>query len=136
MEIDLGIPLKAKNSRPELDEIVADSERMLKPDRTPYRVRFGGPEHILTIGPTRSGKGRRLLAPELIYDTDRSIVVVDPKGELARWTAAHRARFGDVFAVDPFGLLEQEPGLRLPSAGYNPKRWLDPDFSVIVVALA
>jgi type IV secretion system protein VirD4 len=127
MEIDLGIPLQAKNNRPELDEIIADSERMLKPDRTPYRVRFGGPEHILTIGPTRSGKGRRLLAPELIYDTDRSIVVVDPKGELARWTAAHRARFGDVFAVDPFGLLEKEPGLNLVSAGYNPMRWLDPD---------
>ena len=126
-EIDFGIPLQAKNGRPELDEVIMDSERMLKPDRSPFRVRFGGPEHILTIGPTRSGKGRRLLAPELIHDTDRSIVVVDPKGELAKWTAAHRARFGDVFIVDPFAELEKTQGLSLPSTGYNPMRWLDPE---------
>jgi len=125
-EIDLGIPLRAKNGQPELDEIIMDGEPMRKPGGSPYRVKFGGPEHILTIGPTRSGKGRRLLAPELIHDTDRSIIVVDPKGELAKWTAAHRAKFGDVFAVDPFGVLEDMPGLRLPSAGYNPMRWLNP----------
>jgi type IV secretion system protein VirD4 len=125
-EIDFGVPLQAKNGQPELDETIMDGEPMRKPGGSPYRVKFGGPEHILTIGPTRSGKGRRLLAPELILDTDRSIIVVDPKGELAKWTAAHRALFGDVFAVDPFGVLEDMPGLKLPSAGYNPMRWLDP----------
>ena len=126
-EIDFGVALKARNGNAELDAIIAGSEPMLKGDGTPYRVRFSGPEHILTIGPTRSGKGRRLLAPELIYDTDRSIVVVDPKGELAKWTATHRARFGDVLAVDPFGVLEAMPGLNLASTGYNPMHWLDPD---------
>lgn len=125
-EIDFGIPLQGKKGEVELDEIIQSGVPMRKPDRTPYRVRFGGPEHILTIGPTRSGKGRRLLAPELIYDTDRSIVVVDPKGELAKWTASHRAKFGDVFAVDPFGVLEGTPGLKLVSTGYNPMRWLNP----------
>ncbi len=125
-EIDLGAPLKAKNGLTDLDEIIMDGEVMRKPDGGAWRVKFDGPEHILTIGPTRSGKGRRLLAPELIYDTGRSIIVVDPKGELARWTAAHRARFGDVCAIDPFGLLEAVPGLNLISSGYNPMRWLDP----------
>ena len=120
------MPLQAKNGQPELDAIILDGEPMRKPNGSPYRVKFDGPEHILTIGPTRSGKGRRLLAPELIYDTDRSIIVVDPKGELAKWTAAHRARFGEVYAVDPFGLLEAMPALKLPSTGYNPMRWLDP----------
>ncbi|MDB5584480.1 MAG: conjugal transfer protein TraG [Bradyrhizobium sp.] len=124
--IDLGIPLKARGGEPDLDAIIMDGEPMLKQNGTPYRVQFAGPEHILTIGPTRSGKGRRLLAPELIYDTDRSIVVVDPKGELAKWTAAHRAKFGEVFALDPFGVLEGMPGLEMKSAGYNPMRWLDP----------
>jgi len=124
--IDFGAALAAKSGRPELDQIIEASTPMRKPDGSDWRVRFDGPEHILTIGPTRSGKGRRLLAPELIRDTDRSIVVVDPKGELAKWTAAHRAKFGQVFAIDPFGLLEQMPDLRLPSAGYNPMRWLDP----------
>lgn len=126
MEIDFGIPLVARNGSAELDDVIADPTPMLKRDRTPYRVKFDGPEHILTIGPTRSGKGRRLLAPELVYDTDRSIIVVDPKGELARWTARHRARFGDVLAVDPFGVLEDVPGLGLTSVGYNPMRWLGP----------
>jgi type IV secretion system protein VirD4 len=125
-EIDFGIPLQARKGGPELDAIIADGEPMTKPGGIPYRLCFNGPEHILTIGPTRSGKGRRLLAPELIHDTDRSIVVVDPKGELAKWTARHRAKFGEVFAVDPFGLLEDLPGLGLKSAGYNPMRWLDP----------
>lgn len=124
-EIDLGIPLQAKNGGSELDEIIMDPVPMRKPDGSHYRVKFDGPEHILTIGPTRSGKGRRLLAPELIYDTDRSIIVVDPKGELAKWTAAHRAQFGEVYAVDPFGVLPAA-GLELPSSGYNPMRWLDP----------
>ncbi|MBO9499548.1 MAG: type IV secretory system conjugative DNA transfer family protein [Novosphingobium sp.] len=125
-EIDFGIPLKSKSGAPELDAIIADGEPMLKSDRSPYRVKFGGPEHILTIGPTRSGKGRRLLTPELIYDTDRAIIVVDPKGELAKWTAAHRARFGEVFAVDPFGVLADGSASTLTSTGYNPMRWLDP----------
>jgi type IV secretion system protein VirD4 len=125
-EIDFGIPLRSRKGQPELDAIIEDGEAMRKPDGSPYRLKFGGPEHILTIGPTRSGKGRRLLAPELILDTDRSIIVVDPKGELAKWTAAHRARFGEVYAVDPFGVLTGMPGLQLPSTGYNPMRWLDP----------
>jgi type IV secretion system protein VirD4 len=125
-EIDLGVPLQAKNGRPDLDEIIMDPVAMRKPDGEPFRIKFDGPEHILTIGPTRSGKGRRLLAPELIYDTDRSIIVVDPKGELAKWTAAHRAQFGEVYAVDPFGILESMPELNLTSSGYNPMRWLDP----------
>lgn len=125
-EIDFGIPLKSKSGRPELDAIIADGEPMMKGLGQPYRVKFGGPEHVLSIGATRSGKGRRLLTPELIYDTDRSIIVVDPKGELARWTAAHRARFGDVFAIDPFGLLANDTAHPLQSAGYNPMRWLDP----------
>jgi type IV secretion system protein VirD4 len=124
--IDLGIALQSKTGSPELDAIIQSPQPMQKDNGSPWRVKFDGPEHILTIGPTRSGKGRRLLAPELIHDTDRSIIVVDPKGELARWTAAHRARFGKVYAVDPFGLLADMPGLDLASAGYNPMRWLDP----------
>jgi type IV secretion system protein VirD4 len=125
-EIDFGVPLRARNGNPDLDSIFADGVPLLKPGGAPYRVKFGGPEHILTIGPTRSGKGRRLLAPELIHDTDRAIIVVDPKGELAKWTATHRAQFGPVYAIDPFGVLDSEPRLSLPSAGYNPMRWLQP----------
>jgi type IV secretion system protein VirD4 len=85
--IYLGNRLRAKNGRVDLGEILRDGLEERGPGGTVRTVEFGGPEHILTIGPTRSGKDRRLLAPNLIHDTDRSMLVVDPKGELARWTA-------------------------------------------------
>jgi len=124
--IDLGIALQARDGRPELDAIIENGVPIQKPDGTPYRVKFEGPEHLLLMAPTRSGKGRRVLLPELIYDTHRSMVVVDPKGELATWSAAYRAKIGDVLAIDPFGVLQNTPGVDLTSVGYNPLRWLDP----------
>jgi type IV secretion system protein VirD4 len=124
--IDFGIALQGKAGSTELDEIILDPTPLTKPDGSAWRVIFDGPEHVLSIGSTRSGKGRRLLTPELVLDTDRSILVVDPKGELAKWTAAHRAKHGEVYAIDPFGVLAGVPGAELVSTGYNPVRWLDP----------
>ena len=69
-------------------------------------IAYNGDGHMLTIGPTRSGKSRRLLIPNLLYETGRSMLVVDMKGELAAITAAHRAaKGGYVVALDPFGVL-------------------------------
>ena len=82
---------------------------------------------MLTIGPTRSGKSRRLLIPNLLYETGRSMLVVDMKGELAAITAAHRAaKGGAVIALDPFGVLPSR-GVKMPSVGFNPMLRLDPD---------
>ena len=122
--IDFGAVLRARNGRPELDEIAADGVLFTKANGTPYRVKFDGPEHILSVGTTRSGKSRRLATTALTTDTGRSMVVIDPKGQLAKWTAAHRAQFGDVVAIDPFGVLGDIPGIDLPSVGYNPMHWL------------
>jgi type IV secretion system protein VirD4 len=132
--IDLGVHLIAKSGEDRLDAVIEAPEIHFKPGtRTPFRVCFAGDQHILTIGPTRSGKGRKLLCPQLATDLDRSMVVIDPKGELAKWTALHRANGGgdprlknDVFALDPFGVLSNMPGVQLPSIGYNPMRWIDP----------
>ena len=97
---------------------------------------FKGDEHFLLIGPTRSGKGRSLLAPNLILDTSRSALVVDPKGELAGWTARHRAAQGhEIIYLDPFRELAKDArlatsagGATVPAAsrGFNPLRCLDP----------
>jgi type IV secretion system protein VirD4 len=125
--IYLGDRLRSRSGTGDLGEVLRAGveDRTLTTVNT---VEFKGPEHILTIGPTRSGKGRRLLTPNLIFDTDRSVLVIDPKGELAQWTAAHRAERGsEVFALDPFGILANQPRLRLPSIGYNPMRWLNPE---------
>lgn len=88
---------------------------------TDEHITFSGDEHILIIGPTRSGKSRRLLAPNLAMDTRRSALVIDIKGELHRWTAAHRARSGHrIITLNPFGLGD------IPSTGFNPLAGLDP----------
>jgi len=95
-------------------------------------VNFTGDEHVLLIGPTRSGKGRAILAPNLILDTSRSALVVDPKGELAGWTAKHRKAAGhEIIYLDPFRELAKDDRLnteagRVISHGFNPLRFLDP----------
>ena len=88
-------------------------------------IGYQGDGHLLTIGPTRSGKSRRLLIPNLLYEIDRSAVVIDIKGELAAATAARRtARGGKVVALDPFGELVRR-GIGVPRIGFNPMLRLD-----------
>ncbi len=94
---------------------------------TARRIGYHGDGHMLTIGPTRSGKSRRLLIPNLLYETGRSMLVVDMKGELAAITAAHRAaKGGTAIALDPFGVLPNR-GVKIQSVGFNPMLRLDPD---------
>ena len=83
-------------------------------------LRYAGQAHLLTIAPTRSGKGVGAIIPNLLT-ADRSVLCVDPKGENARVTARARARFGPVYVLDPFGISGQ------PSAAFNPLAGLDPD---------
>lgn len=91
------------------------------------KVIFQGDEHLTLIGPTRSGKGRRILIPNLISDTERSTVVIDPKGELYAATAAHRKRNGhEIKLIDPFhvtGMVDH---------GYNPLLSLSPASSSFI----
>ncbi|MCE3519623.1 type IV secretory system conjugative DNA transfer family protein, partial [Escherichia coli] len=82
-------------------------------------LRYAGPAHLLTIAPTRTGKGVGTIIPNLI-DYRGPVVCIDPKGENARVTARQRARFGPVHVLDPFGVTE------LPSAAFNPLDRLDP----------
>ena len=96
--------------------------------------RYTGDRHLVTLGPNGSGKTRRLLVPNLAMLINWSILVVDPKGELAVQTAAHRKAEGsEIITLDPFGVIERQyPGLveKLPylkSAGLNPIAALDPD---------
>jgi type IV secretion system protein VirD4 len=93
-------------------------------------IRYGGDAHLITVAPTRSGKGRDVLIPALLEYTG-SCIVIDPKGQLAAVTKAHRERPVDegglgqeVIVLNPFNLLSQELG---PTAQYNPMMALDPD---------
>jgi type IV secretion system protein VirD4 len=83
-------------------------------------LRYAGLAHLLTIAPTRSGKGVGAIIPNLLT-ADRSVFCIDPKGENTRITARARSRFGPVYVLDPFDISGQ------PSAGFNPLAGLDPD---------
>ncbi|MEI9994660.1 MAG: type IV secretory system conjugative DNA transfer family protein [Rhizomicrobium sp.] len=91
------------------------------------KMRYGGQLHTLVFGPNGSGKSTRLLLPNLLELEDRSIVVVDPKGELAAVSAPYRRTLGEVVIINPFGILAGRPGYEdLKSDGFNPMVALDP----------
>ncbi len=81
---------------------------------------YDGERHLLLFGPNGSGKGTRILVNNLLRLRDRSIVVIDPKGELTAITADYRRKLGDVVVLNPFDVLG------LGSAGFNPLASLDP----------
>ncbi|MBX9874161.1 MAG: type IV secretory system conjugative DNA transfer family protein [Beijerinckiaceae bacterium] len=83
-------------------------------------LRYDGPAHLMTMAPTRTGKGVGTIIPNLLT-LDRSIICVDPKGENARVTNWARDRFGKVHVLDPFGVTG------IASAAFNPLERLDPD---------
>lgn len=81
--------------------------------RTGKLLRYDGTSHLLTIAPTRTGKGVGTLIPNLLT-AQRPVICIDPKGENTRITARARARIGPVHVLDPFGITGQ------PSACFNP----------------
>src|SRR2546426_4691521 len=81
-------------------------------------LRVGGEGHVLTVAPTRSGKGVSAVIPNLL-DYPGSILVTDPKGENYAVTARWRRGLGaPVYAFDPFGVAEG-------GASYNPLDLID-----------
>lgn len=97
-----------------------DSGLLIGRDRKTGRpLRYAGPAHLLTIAPTRTGKGVGTIIPNLL-DYAGPVVCIDPKGENARITARHRGNFGPVHVLDPFGVTG------LPGAAFNPLDRIDP----------
>jgi type IV secretion system protein VirD4 len=91
------------------------------PDGRRHALHYKGDRHLLTVAPTRAGKGVSAIIPNLLT-YGGSALVIDPKGENARVTAQERARMGqDVHVVDPWGLT----GMK--SSRFNPLDWLNAD---------
>ena len=104
-------------------------------------ITYGGERHFLLFGPNGSGKGTRFLLPNLLGGNlkGRSVIAIDPKGELAAISAQQQHRSGqNVKILDPFGVLARvtakrpddyryliEHGL-IESVGFNPLDGLDP----------
>jgi type IV secretion system protein VirD4 len=56
----------------------------------------------------------------------RSIICIDPKGQICAITRRARARMGKVIVLNPFGVLVDLLGDGLKSHGWNPLAQLDP----------
>ena len=82
-------------------------------------MRYDGQAHLLTMAPTRTGKGVGTIIPNLLT-ADRSVICIDPKGENAKIAGRAREKFGPVHVLDPFSVT----GMR--SAAFNPLDTLDP----------
>ncbi len=81
-------------------------------------LRLAGEGHVLTVAPTRSGKGVSSVIPNLL-DYPGAVLVTDPKGENYAVTARWRRDLGQpVHAFDPFGVARGE-------ATYNPLDLID-----------
>lgn len=81
-------------------------------------MRYDGPAHLMTIAPTRTGKGVGTIIPNLLT-TNRSLICIDPKGENAKIARRARQQFGPVHVLDPFGVTGET------SAAFNPLDRLD-----------
>jgi type IV secretion system protein VirD4 len=82
---------------------------------------YRGDRHLITVAPTRSGKGTTQIIPNLLT-YEGSALVIDPKGENARITSEARKKMGHrVLIVDPWGIAvsgDQQ------AAKFNPLEWL------------
>ncbi|MEZ5837300.1 MAG: type IV secretory system conjugative DNA transfer family protein [Geminicoccaceae bacterium] len=89
------------------------------------RLRYPGPAHLLTIAPTRAGKGVGAIIPNLLT-YGGSVLCIDPKGENARITAAvRRDELGQaVFVLDPYGVSGCAGSVGL--AAFDPLAAIDP----------
>jgi type IV secretion system protein VirD4 len=96
---------------------------------SPPSLRYKGPKHILCFGPPGANKSMGLIVPN-IADLPRSMIVIDPKGQLAAITARKRAKMGRVIVSNAFNMFPELAHLK--DSGWNslrqPKRQ-NPDFA-------
>lgn len=77
-----------------------------------HYLRHNGPEHIITLAPTRSGKGVVIVLPNCL-SWEHSLVTNDMKGELWALTAGYRKSLGH-------RVYKFEPTAEHDSIGINP----------------
>lgn len=88
-------------------------------------VHYTGQRHLLTVAPTRAGKGVSTIIPNLLTYVG-SVIVIDPKGENARVTYDQRAKLGHALALDPWGISGK------PAARFNPLAMLAPNSPTLI----
>jgi type IV secretion system protein VirD4 len=110
--------------------VVVDPKEPRLPDGRTNRYAVGGAligvgddRHVITIAGSRAGKGRAGLIPNLLMYPG-SVLVLDPKGDLARITADRRRKMGQtVYVLDPYDTAGA--GARSYAATFNPLATLE-----------
>jgi type IV secretion system protein VirD4 len=107
----------------------------------PYGYNVGGSfpsytenRHLLTFGPTRSGKGATVIVQTLLQ-VPHSVICIDPKGQNTAITARSRRELSEVFVLNPFGLHTGSPW-NLPRHRFNPLAHLSIDNENLVAEVA
>ncbi|MBL4750142.1 MAG: type IV secretory system conjugative DNA transfer family protein [Amylibacter sp.] len=84
-------------------------------------ISYKGDSHMMTVAPTRTGKGTCAIIPNLLT-YEGSTLVIDPKGENTMITAKTRKDMGQaVHIVDPWNIAQIDG---IETARFNPMDWL------------
>lgn len=96
-----------------------------------YPVGLPDDRHVVTIAGSRSGKGRSAIVPNLLCYPG-SVLVIDPKGDLAKETAGWRSEKlkQKVLILDPFEVAGSNTNSL--SAAFNPMSILVPESPTLV----
>lgn len=118
-------------------ENTLDDGRVVRAATGGQLIGYGDDRHLCTVAGNRSGKGRSLIINNLLTYPG-SVLVIDPKCDLAVETARHRARaLGQkVFVLDPFDAACGAMGEFISS--FNPLQWIasmDVDSIIISASL-
>ena len=90
------------------------------------KIGLDGEQHMLTVAPSRTGKGSSVIIPNLLL-WEQSVILIDPKGTAAAVTSRRRKEMGqNVYILDPFKRLESQ-GVDFKTTGFNPLNHLDPE---------
>lgn len=111
-------------TKKDLKKLLNSDSRFVLGKAYNQKVRYKGNSHLLTVAPTRTGKGTCAIIPNLLrYES--SVFVIDPKGENASVTANRRRAMGqEVYILDPWAIVPNEI-----SATFNPLSFLESDSS-------
>lgn len=117
---ELGGMLKPDGPSDSGRSILLGAWRNLGSGRSDRSVHWDGDGHLMTVAPTRSGKARTTIIPNLLRYKG-SAVVLDPKGELYEATSKWRAaNVGPVYRLAPFDRGDNPATASWPRHRFDP----------------
>ena len=82
------------------------------------KIKLPDTRSVFCIGAPGCGKTTGVVVPAILEMNNASLIINDPKGELAKLTSGHRATLGPVFMMNWAGVDDKKKGIRWPS--WNP----------------